>query len=189
MQLMIREPRACLFPFGEPGATGDILEAMLGICSPDRTKDSRFSGDFAKNWGLTEEDLRELHARLEDLVRLVARLVQVAHHHDIAKESGCPKNAQEFADAEFPLQATVKVMEAFITPAKVSVVKDDEHICSVCCLSHDLAGRIGAGGHRLGEAPAVHGRRRCTDGQGRAPRQAPRTSTWRHPMPAASAPW
>ena len=140
MQLMIREPRACLFPFGDPGTTGDILEAVLGICSPDRVKDSKFSGDFAKNWGLTEEDLRELHTRLEDLVRLVARLVQVAHHHDIAKEAGCPKNAQEFAEAEFPFQATMKVMEAFVTPADVSAIGFDEDTCSVCALSQDLAG-------------------------------------------------
>ena len=68
MQLMSCEPRSCLFPFGDPEATGDIIEAMLGICAPERAKDSAFSIGLAKNWGLTEDDLRELHARLEDLL-------------------------------------------------------------------------------------------------------------------------
>eukprot|EP00959_Pyramimonas_sp_CCMP1952_P148049 3097995-Pyramimonas_sp.AAC.1 len=34
MVLQLREPRATLWPFPCPEATGDILEAMMGLCLP-----------------------------------------------------------------------------------------------------------------------------------------------------------
>eukprot|EP00959_Pyramimonas_sp_CCMP1952_P135580 2836625-Pyramimonas_sp.AAC.1 len=34
MMLQLREPRAALWPFPNPEVTGDIFEAMMGLCLP-----------------------------------------------------------------------------------------------------------------------------------------------------------
>ena len=94
MLLLVREPRAFLFPYGEPGPTGDVIEAFLGLCDPDRKRARDFRDKFGATWGLTPDDLRTLHARLEDVIRAVAKLVLAAHHHRVARDAGCPTDWQ-----------------------------------------------------------------------------------------------
>merc|ERR1712086_681889 len=88
--LLVREPHTFMFPFGEPEATGDVIEAVLGICDPERAKDRAFRDEFAQRWGLSTAGLRDLHGKLEELIKNVATLTWTAHHHALAQEKGCP---------------------------------------------------------------------------------------------------
>eukprot|EP00959_Pyramimonas_sp_CCMP1952_P112069 2343710-Pyramimonas_sp.AAC.1 len=54
MMIQLREPRATLWPFPRPEATGDILEAAMGICAPWQNVHLDYRTAFAR-LGLSPE--------------------------------------------------------------------------------------------------------------------------------------
>ena len=136
--LLVREPHAFMFPYGEPEATGDVIEAVLGICDPDRTKDRKFRDELAARWGLSPAGLRSLHGKLEDLIKNVAKLTWTAHHHPLAREQDCPRSFRDFDTCDFPLKASMIVVEDLIVPARLAALA--EAPCAVCALSKIVTG-------------------------------------------------
>lgn len=115
-----------------------MIEALLGICYPERKRDLDFRDRFGKRWGLVPTDFRELHAKLERLIRVVAKVVQIAHHHPCIIGTGCPMDATAMKRSQFPLQATLLVLDEIVEPADLTTLAT-EH-CAVCALSKDLTG-------------------------------------------------
>ena len=144
MMLMIREPRAFLWPFTDPGTTGDVFEAVFGLCVAWRGAHLDFRRRFAASWGLTMDDLATLHARLEDALGHIATLVAVAHHHGAAVEAGCPRTWREMDASDFKLRAPLLLLERLVPPCNVGVL--EKHHCAVCAVHVALAGsEVGLG--------------------------------------------
>eukprot|EP00959_Pyramimonas_sp_CCMP1952_P388124 8133200-Pyramimonas_sp.AAC.1 len=91
MMLQLREPRATLWPFPYPDATGDILEAMMGLCLPWQEAHKEFRTQFAETWGFKLTDLATLHTRLAEVIHHTSTLATYAHHHEVAGKHNCPK--------------------------------------------------------------------------------------------------
>eukprot|EP00959_Pyramimonas_sp_CCMP1952_P240114 5017781-Pyramimonas_sp.AAC.1 len=64
MMLQLREPRATLWPFPFPEATGDIIEAAMGLCLPWQEAHKEFRAQFAETWGFQLADFASLHTKL-----------------------------------------------------------------------------------------------------------------------------
>ena len=62
----------------------------MGTCDPDRKRDKDFRDGPCERWGINPEDFRELHVRLGSLIKVVAKLVTVAHRHRIIEGADCP---------------------------------------------------------------------------------------------------
>eukprot|EP00959_Pyramimonas_sp_CCMP1952_P084383 1765133-Pyramimonas_sp.AAC.1 len=64
--LQLREPRATLWPFPNPEATGDIFEAMMGLCLPRQEAHKGFRAQYAETWGCRLADLEAPHTKLAE---------------------------------------------------------------------------------------------------------------------------
>eukprot|EP00959_Pyramimonas_sp_CCMP1952_P158699 3319393-Pyramimonas_sp.AAC.1 len=91
MMIQLREPRATLWPLPHPEATGDIIEAAMGICFPRQNVHLEHRNTFASAWGFQLSDLTPLHGKFEDAIKHISTLATYAHHHKVAAEHGCPK--------------------------------------------------------------------------------------------------
>ena len=138
MMLMMREPKAFLWPFPHADITGDVIEAVLGLCIPWREAHSSFRQQFAEAWGLSLGHLTELHGRIEDAQVHVSKLVAVAHHHPIAQEAGCPQTWKAMEEANFKLRAPMLVLEEIVPAASLTSLGACQ--CSVCAVHEALAG-------------------------------------------------
>eukprot|EP00959_Pyramimonas_sp_CCMP1952_P079095 1653354-Pyramimonas_sp.AAC.1 len=97
MMLALRGPRTCLFPFSEQEGTGNIVEAVLGICTPGSStgttsvaEDLSFRTQFGLAWDISNRDYQNLRRRFTDALRHVGVLISTSHHHDVSKQTGCP---------------------------------------------------------------------------------------------------
>eukprot|EP00959_Pyramimonas_sp_CCMP1952_P307640 6439255-Pyramimonas_sp.AAC.1 len=66
MMLMLREPRAFLWPFPNAEGAGDVIEAVLGPLLPRQDARLEFRQKFAAAWGLMLDDFVDLHGKIED---------------------------------------------------------------------------------------------------------------------------
>eukprot|EP00959_Pyramimonas_sp_CCMP1952_P267634 5595748-Pyramimonas_sp.AAC.1 len=71
--LIQREPRACLYPYGDAEGIGDALEAILGLCEPHRPRDKTARDQLGALFGL--KHFNQLHSELELLITAASRLV------------------------------------------------------------------------------------------------------------------
>ena len=139
IMLMVREPRTFLWPWREPGNAGGVVEAIFGVCVPERKADLDFRHTFSKAWGILPDGFQRLHGRLENLVRVVAKIAAVAHHRPLACEDpDIPKTWNVFEGALFPTKASMLVIEKLLEPADVSILETAG--CALCALSKDLTG-------------------------------------------------
>eukprot|EP00959_Pyramimonas_sp_CCMP1952_P190133 3977509-Pyramimonas_sp.AAC.2 len=95
MMIQLREPRATLWPFPYPEATGDIVEAVMGICVPWQNVHLECRTAFANAWGLTLNALTTLRGKFEDAIKHISRLATCARHHAVAREHQCPRTWAE----------------------------------------------------------------------------------------------
>ena len=138
MLILAREPRSFPWPFGEPKPIGDAIGAVLGICDPDRKRDKCFRDQLGERWGIKPGDLRDLHVRLESIIKAVAKLVTVAHHRDIVEGTDCPRDWRSTEGYSFPLKASMMVVELLVEPATIASLAKET--CAVRALSKDMAG-------------------------------------------------
>ena len=133
-----REPRTCMYPYGDAEGLGDVLEAVLGIACPSRPLERKAQAKLGLVFGLKDKHFRELHGALQCLIQAVSDVTCTAHHHEVARAASCPKTWAELEDSKFPLQATLLTLEALIPPADTSALADSQ--CSVCDLYMDVIG-------------------------------------------------
>eukprot|EP00959_Pyramimonas_sp_CCMP1952_P360847 7557619-Pyramimonas_sp.AAC.1 len=73
MMLMIREPRVFLWPLPHAEGTGDVIEAVLGICVPWQDAHLEFRQKLAETRGVSLDDLSALHGGIENAFLHVSR--------------------------------------------------------------------------------------------------------------------
>eukprot|EP00959_Pyramimonas_sp_CCMP1952_P300244 6280326-Pyramimonas_sp.AAC.1 len=69
-------PKMFMFPCSDQEGTGDVIEAVLGICKPGSAASAAFAARevsfgefFGKTWGLSKDGFMRLHGRFEDALR------------------------------------------------------------------------------------------------------------------------
>ncbi|CAK0900436.1 unnamed protein product, partial [Prorocentrum cordatum] len=117
---------------------GDVIEAILGLCAPWQEAHRGSRQDFASTWGLTLEDLADLHGRIEAILPHISKLVAVAHHHPDAQAAGCPQTWSKMDRRDFQLKAPMLVLEKIVPAASLTPL--GTHHCSVRALHIALAG-------------------------------------------------
>eukprot|EP00959_Pyramimonas_sp_CCMP1952_P272083 5688911-Pyramimonas_sp.AAC.1 len=128
--LQLREPRATLWPFPFPEATGDVVEATMGLCLPWQEAHKEFRTQFAGTWGFQLSDFTSLHTKLEQVIHHISTLATCAHHHEIAAEHKCPRTWAGMQEHDFTLEAPLRVLEAIVQPANVKQLSSGD--CSIC---------------------------------------------------------
>eukprot|EP00959_Pyramimonas_sp_CCMP1952_P295103 6172131-Pyramimonas_sp.AAC.1 len=103
MMIQLREPRATLWPFPHPEATGDIIEAAMGICFPWQNVHLEYITTFAGAWGFPLSALTD-HPTWE--IRGCHQTHQHARHVRTPPQ-GCsrtrvPKNLGRHAEKQVP---------------------------------------------------------------------------------------
>eukprot|EP00959_Pyramimonas_sp_CCMP1952_P444822 9313900-Pyramimonas_sp.AAC.1 len=128
--LQLREPRATLWPFPFPEATGDVIEAAMGLGLPWQEAQKEFRTQFAETWGCQLADFASLHTKLGHVIHHISTLATYAHHHEIAAEHNCPRTWSGTQEHDFTLEAPLRVLEAIVQPANVKQLSSGD--CSIC---------------------------------------------------------
>eukprot|EP00959_Pyramimonas_sp_CCMP1952_P131839 2756456-Pyramimonas_sp.AAC.1 len=65
-----------------------------------------------------------MHGRIQDALAQVSRLLTNAHHHDAAKDAGCPQSWKDMKKVDFNLKAPMIALEEIVPTADLAPLAD-----------------------------------------------------------------
>ena len=120
MLLLIRELRALMAPYADLNAIGDVFEAALAFCDPEDKARLPVRDAFGAAHGITSKEFQATHARIEELIKAMAKLLATARHHPETHGVDCPTTWAEMQSCDFPLFPTLVAIASMVVPATTS---------------------------------------------------------------------